>query len=173
MCCRKCRNYYNPAYHCSKQGHTFRVPKAKFDQTILVVVNHLKVAPEKVDELLSAIEARWNEKQDRIAVDTQKVAERKAELEAQTKAILDRMDIVSSPVVIKHLEEEVVEIDKQIKALEGTIEQPDETVDMRVVLQYARYLVEHLSDILLRIRHRCDGQPFSAQFSMCSSAIQI
>ena len=142
---------YYPAYHCSKSGHYFRVPKAAFEQTIEDVVRRLQINPERLDDLLSAIETKWNEKQARVIADNKKLEERRKELEAEIKAVIDRMKLVTSATVIKHLEEEAVSIEKQIIELENTDDIPENNVDMAVVLQYAKYLVEHFADILLHL----------------------
>lgn len=142
---------YYPAYHCSKNGHYFRVPKAAFEQTVEDVVRRLQINPQQLDTLLSAIEVKWNERQVQTAQDDKKLEERRQELETQIKAVIDRMKIVSSETVIKRMEEEVVNIEQQIAKLQTTSDQPTETVDIQVVLQYARYLVEHLSDILIHL----------------------
>ena len=142
-----------PAYHCSKHGHYFRVPKAAFEQTIEDVVRRLQIAPDHLDTLLSAIEAKWNEKQAQAIADDKKLEEQRLELETQIKAVIDRMKIVTSATVIKHMEGEVVSLEQQIAKLSDTNSKPDETVDIHIVLQYARYLVEHLVDILLHLRN--------------------
>ena len=142
-----------PGYHCSKHGHYYRVPKAVFEQTIEDVVKRLQINPEQLDALLSAIEAKWNEKQAKAIADDKKLGERRQELEAQIKAVIDRMKVITAATVIKHMEEEVVAIEQQIAELDNNVNKPEETVDIKVVLQYARYLAEHLSDILLRLRN--------------------
>jgi hypothetical protein len=144
---------YYPAYHCSKNGHYYRVPKAAFEQTIEDVVKRLQISPEHLDGLLSAIEAKWNEKQAKVIADDKKLEERRQELETQIKAVIDRMKMVTSQTVIKHMEEEVVNIEQQMVELDGTTNRPEETVDIKVILQYALYLAEHLADILLHLRN--------------------
>lgn len=163
--CPKCRNpfigsaskgkmgVYYPAYHCSKNGHYYRVPKAAFEQTIEDVVKRLQIEPEHLDALLSAIEAKWNEKQAQVIADERKLTERRQELETQITAVIDRMKMVTSATVIKHMEEEVVAIEKQMVELDNTNSKSAETVDIKVVLQYARYLTEHLADLLLHLRN--------------------
>jgi site-specific DNA recombinase len=144
---------YYPAYHCSKNGHYYRVSKATFEQTIEDVVRRLQVNPEQLDTLLSAIEARWNEKQAKVTADNKILEERRQELEGEIKGVVDRIKVITSPTVIKHLEEEVVNIEQQIAELDNKTDKPEETVNIKVVLQYARYLAEHLSDILLHLRN--------------------
>jgi len=143
---------YYPAYHCSKSGHYFRVPKAAFEQTIEDVVKRLQINPEQLDTLLGAIEAKWNEKQAQAVADDKKLEERRQELETQIKAVIDRMKMVTSEAVIKRMEDEVVGLENQIATLANTNDKPAESVNIEVVLQYARYLVEHLADILLHLR---------------------
>ena len=63
------------------------------------------------------------------------------------------MKMVSSETVIKRMEEEVIGLEKQIIELQNTDETPAKAVNIEVVLKYARYLVEHLSDILLHLRN--------------------
>jgi site-specific DNA recombinase len=144
---------YYPAYHCSKNGHYFRVPKAAFEQTIEDVVKRLQINPEHLDALLGTIETKWNDKQAQVIANDKKLEQRRKELETQISAVIDRMKIVSSETVIKRMEEEVVNIEKQIAELHKTDDQPANTVDIQAVLQYARYLVEHLPDILLHLRN--------------------
>ena len=144
---------YYPAYHCSKSGHYFRVPEAAFEQTIEDVVKRLQIKPEQIDALLSATEAKWNEKQAQVMENDKKLEERRQELETQIKAVIDRMKIVISETVIKRMEEEVVSIEKQITELDNTDSRSTDAVDIKVVLQYARYLVEHLGDILLHLKN--------------------
>ena len=144
---------YYPAYHCTKKGHYFRVPKAAFEQTIEDIVKRLQISPDRLDELMAAIETSWNNKQAQAIADEKQLGERHREFQAQIKATIDRMKVVTSETVIKHLEGEVVDIEKQMQALDIKPQKPAETVDIQVVLQYARYLAEHLSDILLRIRN--------------------
>ena len=142
---------YYPAYHCSKNGHYFRVPKAAFEQTIENVVKRLQISPDKLDVLLEAIETKWNEKQAQVAQDDKKLAERREALEAQISAVIDRMKMLTSETVLKRMEEEVVSLEKQIVELGDSDDEAVTTVDIKVVLQYARYLVEHLPDILLHL----------------------
>ena len=148
------RGKYYPAYHCSKDGHYFRVPKAVFEQTIEDVVKRLEVAPELLDNFMSAIEKAWLEKQAQTAQDDQKILEQREAIETQIKASVDRMKLVTSKTAIKYMEEDIEGLEKQLAQLdEQQANKPADTVDMKVVLQYARYLVEHLADILLHLRN--------------------
>ena len=128
------------------------MPKAAFEQTIEDVVKRLQINPEQLNALLGAIEAKWNEKQAKAIADDKKLEERRQELETQIKAVIDRMKMVTSEAVIKRMEDEVVGLENQIATLKSADDQPADAVNIEVVLQYARYLVEHLADILLHLR---------------------
>lgn len=145
---------YYPAYHCSKSGHYFRVPKAMFEQTIEDFVKRVQIAPERLDELMAAIEAAWSAKQQQATNDNQKLQERRQELETQIKVVVDRMKIVTSETAIKYMEEDIMKIESELRQLNNQpLDNGIETINMPVVLQYARYLVEHLLDILLHLRN--------------------
>lgn len=145
---------YYPAYHCSKDGHYFRVPKAIFEQTVEDVIRRLEVAPEMLDGLMGAIEQAWLEKQEQTAQDDQKLIEQRQAVQTQIRATVDRMKLVTSETAIKYMEEDIVSLENQLTQLDKEqAKTPAEMVDMKVVLQYARYLVEHLSDILLHLRN--------------------
>lgn len=98
-----------------------------------------------------ATRKKWNEKQAWVVEDDKKLEERRAELETQTSALIDRMKMVSSETVIKRMDEEVVGLEKQITELQSSDETQAKTVDIEVVLKYARYLAEHLPDTLLHL----------------------
>ena len=50
-----------PAYHCSRDGHYFRVPKAEFDKTIEDFVRAITIKPEYIDDIIAAIAELWRE----------------------------------------------------------------------------------------------------------------
>ena len=141
---------YYPAYHCSRDGHYFRVPQAEFDATIERFVKSIEVAPEHIDPLLEMIEQAWRERQEQSVQDDQKLIEQRQGLEAQIRATVDRMKIVTSETAIKYMEEDIVSAEEQMKELDKQLaSKAEDSVDIDLVLQYARYLLKHLSEILL------------------------
>lgn len=64
-------------------------------------------------------------------------------------ATLDRMKVLTSETAIKYMEEDIVSAEKRIKELDNQLTNKREnSVDIELVLQYARYLLKHLSDIM-------------------------
>jgi hypothetical protein len=143
---------YYPAYHCSRDGHYFRVPQAQFDATIERFVKAIEIAPEHIDKLLDMVEQSWRAKQEQTTQDSQKLIEQRQALEAQIRITVDRMRIVTNETAIKYMEEDIVNAEKQMKILDNQLANNDENVvDISLVLDYAKYLLKHLSEILLEI----------------------
>ena len=141
---------YYPAYHRSRDGHYFRVPQAEFDAKIENFVKSIEIAPEHIDTLLGMIEESWRAQQLQVAQDDEKLIEQRSALEAQIRVTVDRMKVVTSETAIKYMEEDIVEAEKQIKELDSQLANKDENaVDIEQVLQYAKYLLKHLSEVLL------------------------
>jgi hypothetical protein len=141
---------YYPAYHCSRDGHYFRIPKAEFDATIERLIKSIEIAPEHIDTLLSMVEESWRAQQQQTVQDDQKLSAQRQTLEAQIRVTVDRMKVVTSETAIKYMEEDIVNAENQIKELDGKLANKSENaVNIDLILQYAKYLLKHLSAVLL------------------------
>lgn len=140
---------YYPAYHCSRNGHYFRKPLADFDAAIERFIKSIEIAPEYIDKLTQMIAESYEEKALQTTQDNDKLIEQKQALEAQIRVTLDHMKILTSETAIKYMENDIVSTEKQIKALdEQLLCQAENTVDMEQVLQYAKYLLKHLYELV-------------------------
>ena len=141
---------YYPAYHCSRDGHYFRVPQADFEEAVERVVRSVEIAPEHIDALLAMIEASWRERQQQGTQDDQKLIAQRQSLETQIRETVNRMRVITNETALKYMEKDIEEATEQMKSLDGELAaKNDAAVDIELVLQYARYLLKHLSDILL------------------------
>ena len=139
-----------PAYHCSRDGHYFRVPKPEFDKTIEDFVRAITIKPEYVDDVIAAIAELWRERQTRQIDANRQRLEHRDSLQSQIKATVDRMCIVTSETALKYLEEDIVSVEKELAELDEEIaRQPNLQAEFDQVLQYAKYILEHLSELLL------------------------
>lgn len=140
---------YYPAYHCSRDGHYFRKPLAEFEQAIEKFVGSLEIAPEHVDKLIDMIAISYEQKTARGVRDSQKLVEQKQALEAQIRVTVDRMKMLTSETAIKYMEEDIVTAEKQIKTLDDQLlNQAENSVEMEQVLQFAKYLLKHLHELV-------------------------
>lgn len=60
------------------------------------------------------------------------------------------MRVVTSETALKYLEEDIVGVEQELTQLDEEItKQPDLQAEFDQVLQYAKYILEHLSEMLL------------------------
>ena len=139
-----------PAYHCSRDGHYFRVPKPEFDETIEDFVRTIAIKPEYIDDVIAAIAELWRERQTKQIDANRQRLEHRDILQSQIKATVDRMRIVTSETALKYLEEDIVSVEKELAELDEEIaRQPNLQAEFGQVLQYAKYILEHLPELLL------------------------
>ena len=139
-----------PAYHCSRDGHYFRVSKPEFDKTIEDFVRAITIKPEYVDDVIAAIAELWRERQTKQIDASRQRLEHRDSLQSQIKATVDRMRIVTSETALKYLEEDIVSVEKELAELDEEIaRQPNLQAEFDQVLQYAKYILEHLPELLL------------------------
>ncbi len=139
-----------PAYHCSRDGHYFRVPKPEFDETIEDFVRAIAIKPEYIDDVIAAIAELWRERQTKQTDANRQRLEHRESLQSQIKATVDRMRVVTSETALKYLEEDIVSVEKELVELDEEIaRQPNLQAEFDQVLQYAKYILEHLSELLL------------------------
>jgi hypothetical protein len=63
--------------------------------------------------------------------------------------MVDRMKMLASETALKYMEEDIMTAEKQIKTLdEKLLNKTENTVDMEQVLQYAKYLLKHLRELV-------------------------
>ena len=141
---------YYPAYHCSRNGHYFRVSKPEFDKTIEGFVRTITVKPEYVDDIITAIAELWRERQAKQLEANQQRLEHCQNLQNQIRATVDKMRVVTSETALTYLEEDIVNAENELANLDKEIaNQPNLQAEFDQVLQYAKYILEHLPELLL------------------------
>ena len=144
------KGVYYPAYHCARDGHYFRVAKPDFDKTIEDFVKAITIKPEYIDDVITAIGELWRERQAKQIEANKARLEHREGLQVQIKATVDRMRVVTSETALKYLEEDIVGVEKELARLdEEMAQQPDLEAEFEQVLQYAKYILEHLAEMLL------------------------
>ena len=145
---------YYPAYHCSRNGHYFCVPKPEFDKTLEDFVRTITVKPEYVDDIIAAIAELWRERQVKQLEANQQRLEYRQSLQNQIRATVDRMRIVTSETALTYLEEDIISTENELAKLDKEIaNQPNLQAEFDQVLQYAKYILEHLPELLLGLRN--------------------
>jgi hypothetical protein len=141
---------YYPAYHCARNGHYFRVAKPEFDKSIEDFIRVITIKHEYIDNVIAAIAELWKERMAGQIEANQRRLEHRDSLQGQIRSTVDRMRVLSSESALRYLEEDVVSVEKELAEVEIEIaKQPDLEAEFEVVLMYAKYILEHLSEMLL------------------------
>lgn len=141
---------YYPAYHCSKQGHYFRVPKKEFEDTIASFVSNLNIKPKYVRDLKKYVINLWQEKMESSRKDNKQIDQKIEELKSLAKITADKIKYLNSETAIKYIEEELVNIEKEIKNLQASkIDNKEKDVNMERVMEFVGYFLEHLEELIL------------------------
>lgn len=148
----KGRYKYYPGYHCNKRGHHFRVPKAKLEATVESFVERVMFTDDHIDDILRVLETVWQKRHQNDGKDEAALQTRLTTLRAQTLATVDKIKLLSSQTAIKYMEEDLMSIEVQIEELKAEIERKkaEQPISFDVVLQYAKYFLQHIDYLLLQ-----------------------
>ena len=126
------------------------VPKPEFDKTLEDFVRTITVKPEYVDDIIAAIAELWRERQAKQLEANQQRLEYRQSLQNQIRATVDRMRVVTSETALTYLEEDIISAENELAKLDKEIaNQPNLQAEFDQVLQYAKYILEHLPELLL------------------------
>ena len=110
----------------------------------------ITVKPEYVDDIIAAIAELWRERQAKQLEANQQRLEHRQSLQNQIRATVDRMRVVTSETALAYLEEDIISAENELANLDKEIaNQPNLQAKFDQVLQYAKYILEHLPDLLL------------------------
>lgn len=126
------------------------VPKPEFDKTLEDFVRTITVKPEYVDDIIAAIAELWRERQAKQLEANQQRLEYRQSLQNQIRATVDRMRVVTSETALTYLEEDIISAENELAKLDKEIaNQPNLQAEFDQVLQYTKYILEHLPELLL------------------------
>lgn len=141
---------YYPAYHCDHRGHYFRVPKKEFEDTVNNFAKNVRLKEGYPEALAQAVVTEWEKRQKESNKDQVNIDDRITEAKAEAKQISEKIKILTSEVAIKYLEADLIKADQKLTTLMAEKEKTmkEEPIDMRVVMTYIKYFLEHLEDLL-------------------------
>lgn len=142
---------YYPAYHCSKDGHHFRVPKEKFDQTINKFIRNIKLAPRYAETLSNAVIKEWERREQESNKGRINIDERISQLKNQAQLTADKIRYLTSEVAIKYVEEDLVKVNQKMTDLQvqKKKEMNEKPTNIKEVMAYVKYFLEHMEDLLI------------------------
>ncbi len=146
----KGRTKYYPAYHCNKRGHHFRVSASELETTVHNYVKGLKITPEYIDALKQGAIKEWERRTAEVRNDVTEVDKKIEALRFELEAIGEKVNILSSEILLKKLEADALKIEGQIKELtQKKDEKEGEVVNMEVIMDNIEYYLASLEELLL------------------------
>ena len=145
---------YYPAYHCSNHGHYFRVSKDELEHRVDEFVKQFIVPQERIDDIMGLIEAEYKKRAQEAQAEQEKLEQRIASLNAEASSIVGKLKLLTNPTALKYLEEDLVRIEEQIKALRARKEQQpgEDPKEMHRAMARIKYFLENLDELLIKQR---------------------
>ena len=143
---------YYPGYHCYKDGHHFRVPKAEMEETIVEFVSQLTMSPEHIELVTQTVMNEWDRRQHLIEADQEQLDEQIKELEMEAHLTVKKLKYLESETAIKYMEGDLVSLEQKIQDLRAAKAQKNdaEPVNMSQIMSRVRYFLENLDKLLLK-----------------------
>lgn len=141
---------YFPAYHCSRNHKSFRVPTKEFEETITNFVKQLKITDASIELFKTTVLEEWNRRIATNQKDCSNLQNKILELKAQSKMIAEKIPMLTSTLAIKLLEEQLEGISAQMAAIAQNKQEKDQdAISMELVLDVVGNFLEHLENLLL------------------------
>lgn len=138
-----------PSYFCDRNHKRWHQKKADVEKNMIDFLDKVKFTDEKVELFQSLFLESWKEKRQVVMVDSEKAENYVSELVVKRKNILDTIKSTESLSVKKALEEDFEDIDNQIeKARNERNKVEKKEVDIKLILRYGTYLMEHSGELL-------------------------
>ncbi len=166
----KTGKYYS-YYHCDKRGHTFRVTKEDLETKVYDFITGMDFPQERIDKVFTAIRKKYEKHLATFEAQSASVDGRIRTLEAQAKELAKSFATIA-PSAQKYVNEELEEIDQQIKllALERNNMEQKKPQDIDKVLTRVKKFSENIGKTIAQQRDNIKkAQLFGLLFSTLPS----
>lgn len=139
-----------PAYHCDKGDHHFRVPKPKFDATILAFAQAVKLKQKYVNKIIAAVASELDKRHTELRSDDVIKKSQIKELEAQARSTARNMRYLKSEIAIKYAEEDLLKIEQELAAAKAEKQKVASKIEQRsdLAIEQAKRILAHLDELL-------------------------
>ena len=146
----KTGQYYS-YYHCDKRGHKFRVKKEELEMRVLEFVGGLEFSQQDIDTLFAAIKAAYDKRMAYYNAQISMIDGKINDLTQQARDMAKNFSNIA-PSAQQYLNEELEDIDKQIKtlSLERMKMESKKPMDIDVVIARVKYFVENLDELVVK-----------------------
>lgn len=139
-----------PRYHCNRNHKYWSVNRNEFNKTIENLVRQIHFSDKFWGRFRQIVLEEWDKRRIEVQDDNILLSKKVAEIESQQKQLMEKIKLVSSIMVIQHLEAEIKILEeKKESALEVKQEKELKKIDIEMVMNYVYYFLEHLEDLIL------------------------
>ncbi len=136
-------------YHCERKHKRFSVPKDVFESSVGYLLKDLRLKPSYLNVLKLAALKVWREKNAMARVEVETTNEHVNDLRKRQDLIIQKLQIIDSPIVIRRLEEEIEAIEADIKKADQHKEQYEVKEDqIMAYFDVAKTILEHPDKIV-------------------------
>jgi site-specific DNA recombinase len=146
----KTGQYYS-YYHCDKRGHKFRVKKEELELRVLEFVGGLEFSQQDIDTLFAAIKAAYDKRLAYYDAQISMIDGKIASLDQQARSMAKNFATIA-PSAQQYLNEELEDVDKQIKqlSLERMDMESKKPMNIDKVIARVKYFVENLDELVVK-----------------------
>lgn len=140
-------------YHCNRNHKYFGVNKKTFEGNVQNYINNLKFNPDILNSLEVTFNNKYRQREKEIVQASGDIHRNVADLEAQQAAKIAAIVATGSPVVRERLEQDVEQIETEIKSAQKERDKIQITrEDIKSFINEAKQVMEHPSEILMNQR---------------------
>ncbi len=140
-----------PTYFCDREHSRWHQKRENVHNEFDNYLNKIKFTDNFKPMLHAALVESWNERKTDILNESELINKNVEELRIKQKNTLDLIKSSTVDVIRKALEKEYIEYEDEISSLEDHKKgkKCQEDVDIRTLLKYADYLMEHQKELLI------------------------
>lgn len=146
----KTGQYYS-YYHCDKRGHKFRIKKEELEMRVLEFVGGLEFSQQNIDTLFAAIKAAYDKRMAYYNAQISIIDGKINDLTQQARSMAKNFATIA-PSAQQYLNEELEDVDKQIKqlSLERMDMESKKPMNIDRVIARVKYFVENLDELVVK-----------------------
>jgi DNA invertase Pin-like site-specific DNA recombinase/polyhydroxyalkanoate synthesis regulator phasin len=139
-----------PTYHCNRKHKYIGISKQEFEDNIKNFIQSLKFKSEMIKSFEATLMNKYKERQKELAHFSAKVSQNVSDLKLEQANLMDKLEITSSKIVIKKLEERIDALEEKIKTAQQQRNKVEITeYDISSFIKQAKKIMEHPAELLL------------------------
>jgi site-specific DNA recombinase len=145
---------YFPIYHCSRNHKYLGIKKVVFEDNVIKFIKNLQFSSSLISKLETSLTKKWRERQKEILKETAQMGKALSELQIEKEQIIETLLVCRSEVARTEIEKRLDLIEDQINmAKEQRNDFEISESDIQQFINFAKYLMEHLEELLLDRSH--------------------